>query len=808
MLATRGVSGGRALPHPLPPGAGAGLRAAAAHRRRDRHPGPAQRRDRAVPRCRWCRSSGPWSGWPPGTAPQSSGGRWRRCPATSSTSCAGCRRWSRTAGPAPSPRRIGAITDRYRIGRRCARCGSRSPPPRCSSWSPPCRWPWSRSPSGVRLAGGVARTCTPRWSSCCSPRRRTGRCAGSARSSTRPPRVWRPSRPSDDAHSTARRRPGVDAAAAAGSPLGARATSPSPTPAGRRPAVRRRSTPCIPARGVTVHHRTVRLRQVHAARAARRPAPAVRRRRSPRPAARRRPAWQAQVAWLPQRPHFVAGTHRRQPAARPPRTPTTSSCGRRCAGSPSRSGSAPCPAASTRPLGEDGATLSAGERARLALARVVVADRPWVLLDEPTAHLDELTEQVIADTLVELGRRGAVVVVAHRPALVDAGRPPASTLPAAAVPDPAPPHRPAVASDGRVRVPRPARRRAVDLPGRRSFGLSTLLGGARLRVRRRADRHRRLADRPGLHPARRAHPAGRDRRRCAPSAWPAPCCATSSGCGRTTPRCGCWPERRVEVYDALVPLTPGRLGRRRGDLLTSIVDDVDSVVDRELRVRMPWRSYALVAALAGSGRARAAARRRCGRGGRRRAGRRGRRAAWLGPARARRAERAAVDAAGRAVDTRSSRWSSWPRELRMWQAERQARRPRSPRTSDRAGLGGPRRRPAGPGRRPRRWSSPPRASTMAAVAAADRTRGRGRHAVRADDGAAACWCRSRWPTWPLPLADAGALSVRTDAAAARLHGARAHRPRRPRHRRDQVPPDATTWRSTGSRPAGTTTAPR
>ena len=60
------------------------------------------------------------------------------------------------------------------------------------------------------------------------------------------------------------------------------------------------------------------------------------------------------------------------------------------------------------------AALSAGERARLALARVVVADRPWVLLDEPTAHLDELTEQVVADVLVELGHDHGVVVVAHR----------------------------------------------------------------------------------------------------------------------------------------------------------------------------------------------------------------------------------------------------------------------------------------------------------------------------------------------------------------------------------------------------------
>jgi len=36
-------------------------------------------------------------------------------------------------------------------------------------------------------------------------------------------------------------------------------------------------------------------------------------------------------------------------------------------------------------------------------------------------------------------------------------------------------------------------------------------------------------------------------------------------------------ERRAGVYDALVPLVPGRLGRRRGDVLTSVVDDVDSL---------------------------------------------------------------------------------------------------------------------------------------------------------------------------------------------------------------------------------------
>ena len=46
-------------------------------------------------------------------------------------------------------------------------------------------------------------------------------------------------------------------------------------------------------------------------------------------------------------------------------------------------------------------------------------------------------------------------------------------------------------------------------------------------------------------------------------------------------------ERRALVYDGLVPLVPGGLGRRRGDLLSSIVDDVDSLVDERLRVRQP-----------------------------------------------------------------------------------------------------------------------------------------------------------------------------------------------------------------------------
>jgi ATP-binding cassette subfamily C protein CydCD len=46
-------------------------------------------------------------------------------------------------------------------------------------------------------------------------------------------------------------------------------------------------------------------------------------------------------------------------------------------------------------------------------------------------------------------------------------------------------------------------------------------------------------------------------------------------------------ETRAHVYDVLVPLSPARLGRHRGDLLTAVVDDVDAQLDEQLRVRQP-----------------------------------------------------------------------------------------------------------------------------------------------------------------------------------------------------------------------------
>jgi ATP-binding cassette subfamily B protein len=65
-------------------------------------------------------------------------------------------------------------------------------------------------------------------------------------------------------------------------------------------------------------------------------------------------------------------------------------------------------------IGERGATLSGGEKQRLAIARALLKDAPILILDEPTSALDARTETLLLEALERLMEGRTTFIIAHR----------------------------------------------------------------------------------------------------------------------------------------------------------------------------------------------------------------------------------------------------------------------------------------------------------------------------------------------------------------------------------------------------------
>ncbi|MFN8162608.1 MAG: thiol reductant ABC exporter subunit CydD [Solirubrobacterales bacterium] len=123
--------------------------------------------------------------------------------------------------------------------------------------------------------------------------------------------------------------------------------------------------------------------------------------------------WRRRIAWVPQRPTVFAGTIEDNVRLAAPEASA-----QRVLEAVREAGLADLvrtlPEGLATPVGESGRRLSAGQAQRLALARAFLRDAPLLLLDEPTAHLDEETELEVAAAVERLATGRTALLVAHR----------------------------------------------------------------------------------------------------------------------------------------------------------------------------------------------------------------------------------------------------------------------------------------------------------------------------------------------------------------------------------------------------------
>lgn len=128
--------------------------------------------------------------------------------------------------------------------------------------------------------------------------------------------------------------------------------------------------------------------------------------------------WWSQVAWLAHRPVVIPGTVRENLALFGELPDLEAACRAACFDEVL----ADLPDGLDTMIGQNGVGLSLGQRQRLGLARVLGSPAQVLLLDEPTAHLDERTEHAVLAAIRTRASDGAtVVVVGHRDAVLAIG---------------------------------------------------------------------------------------------------------------------------------------------------------------------------------------------------------------------------------------------------------------------------------------------------------------------------------------------------------------------------------------------------
>lgn len=125
------------------------------------------------------------------------------------------------------------------------------------------------------------------------------------------------------------------------------------------------------------------------------------------------PDWQEQVTYIPQHPYIFSGTVAENIRLYEPNAPHEN-----IKQAANMTGLTELikkfPNGLEEKIGQGGRSLSGGEEQRIALARGIVQDRPIMIFDEPTAHLDIETEHEIKNMILPLLENKLVFFATHR----------------------------------------------------------------------------------------------------------------------------------------------------------------------------------------------------------------------------------------------------------------------------------------------------------------------------------------------------------------------------------------------------------
>jgi len=123
--------------------------------------------------------------------------------------------------------------------------------------------------------------------------------------------------------------------------------------------------------------------------------------------------WRNKIAWVPQSPHLFKGTIKSN-IALSRLNATDKEIFEAAKKADIHETILSFPKGYETLVGEEGGKLSGGEVHRISLARAFLRDAEILLIDEPTANLDPVSEQIILSSIDKLTKNRTSIIIAHR----------------------------------------------------------------------------------------------------------------------------------------------------------------------------------------------------------------------------------------------------------------------------------------------------------------------------------------------------------------------------------------------------------